>query len=126
MIIDGVRINYGVLDQSIDEDTITDTSSENSDYSDAENTIGVSEKTKIAYLEKDYFLLDGSHVFPETGIIAYNVGWESASLSDVSGNINEYIEYQFSSLHDSYGIQLVFPTDCPADSFSIEYYNSSQ
>lgn len=125
MIIDGVRINYGVLDQSIDEDTITDTSSENSDYSDAENTIGVSEKTKIAYLEKDYFLLDGSHVFPETGIAAYNVGWESASLSDVSGSINEYIEYQFSSLHDSYGIQLVFPTDCPADTFTIAYYNGS-
>lgn len=125
MIIDGVRINYGVLDQSIDEDTITDTSSENSDYSDAANTIGVSEKTKIAYLEKDYFLLDGSHVFPETGITAYNVGWESASLSDVSGNINEYIEYQFSSLHDSYGIQLVFPTDCPADTFTIAYYNGS-
>lgn len=125
MIIDGVRINYGVLDQSIDEDTITDTSSENSDYSEVENTIGVSEKTKIAYLEKDYFLLDGSHVFPETGITAYNVGWESASLSDVSGNINEYIEYQFSSLHDSYGIQLVFPTDCPADTFTIAYYNGS-
>ena len=125
MIIDGVRINYGVLDQSIDEDTITDTSSENSDYSDAENTIGVSEKTKIAYLEKDYFLLDGSHVFPETGIAAYNVGWECASLSDVSGSINEYIEYQFSSLHDSYGIQLVFPTDCPADTFTIAYYNGS-
>lgn len=125
MIIDGVRINYGVLDQSIDDDTITDTSSENSDYSDAENTIGVSEKTKIAYLEKDYFLLDGSHVFPETGITEYNVGWESASLSDVSGNINEYIEYQFSSLHDSYGIQLVFSTDCPADTFTIAYYNGS-
>lgn len=125
MIIDGVRINYGVLDQSIDDDTITDTSSENSDYSDAANTVGVSEKTKIAYLEKDYFLLDGSHVFPETGITAYNVGWESASLSDVSCNINEYIEYQFSSLHDSYGIQLVFPTDCPADTFTIAYYNGS-
>lgn len=125
MIIDGVRINYGVLDQSIDDDTITDTSSENSDYSDAANTVGVSEKTKIAYLEKDYFLLDGSHVFPETGITAYNVGWESASLSDVSGNINEYIEYQFSSLHDSYGVQLVFPTDCPADTFTIAYYNGS-
>lgn len=125
MIIDGVRINYGVLDQSIDDDTITDTSSENSDYSDAANTVGVSEKTKIAYLEKDYFLLDGSHVFPETGITEYNVGWESASLSDVSGNINEYIEYQFSALHDSYGIQLVFPTDCPADTFTIAYYNGS-
>lgn len=124
MIIDGVRINYGVLDQSIDDDTITDTSSENSDYSDAANTVGVSEKTKIAYLEKDYFLLDGSHVFPETGA-TYNVGWESASLSDVSCNINEYIEYQFSSLHDSYGIQLVFPTDCPADTFTIAYYNGS-
>lgn len=124
MIIDGVRINYGVLDQTIDEDTITDTSSENSDYSDAANTIGASEKTKIAYLENDYFLLDGSYVFPEAGV-TYNVGWESESLSDISGNINEYIEYQFSALHDSYGVQFVFPTGCPADSFSIAYYNGN-
>lgn len=125
MIIDGVKINYGILDQTIEDDTITDASSENSGYSDVDVTLesGVT-YDKIAYLEKDYFILDGSHVFPETGN-TYNVGWESESLSDTSGNINEYIEYIFSNTHDSYGVQIRFPDDCPADTFTIAYYNDS-
>lgn len=125
MIVDGVKINYGIIDQTIEKDTVTDGSSENSEFSDVQNTIGVSAtKTKIAYLEKDYFALDGSHVFPETGN-TYDVGWESESLSDASGNISEYIEYVFANTHDSYGIQLMFPTRCPADTFTIAYYNGS-
>ena len=125
MIVDGVKIDYGIIDQTIDEDTVTDGSSENSEFSDVQNTIGVSAtKTKIAYLEKDYFALDGSHVFPETGN-TYDVGWESESLSDASGNINEYIEYIFSNTHDSYGVQIRFPDDCPADTFTLAYYNGS-
>ena len=122
MIIDGVRVNYGIIDQTIQDDTVTDGSSENSDYSDVDVTLesGVT-YDKIAYLEKDYFRLDGSHVFPETGN-TYNVGWESASLSDTSGNINEYIEYIFSNTHDSYGVQIRFPDDCPADTFTLAYY----
>lgn len=125
MIIDGVKINYGVLDQTIENDTITDASSENSEYSDALNTTAADvSKDKIAYLEKDYFALDGSHILTEENE-EYDVGWESASLSDASGNIDEYIEYIFGSLHDSYGIQLMFPTRCPADTFTIAYYNGS-
>lgn len=125
MIVDGVKINYGIIDQTIDEDTVTDGSSENSEFSDVQNTIGVSTaKTKIAYLEKDYFELSGEHVFPEEDT-EYNVGWESESLSDASGNISEYIEYVFANTHDSYGIQLMFPTRCPADTFTIAYYNGS-
>lgn len=125
MIIDGVKINYGILDQTIEDDTITDASSENSEYSDALNTTTADvSKDKIAYLEKDYFALDGSHILAE-GDEEYDVGWESASLSDASGNISEYIEYVFANTHDSYGIQLVFPTRCPADTFTIAYYNGS-
>lgn len=125
MIIDGVRINYGVLDQTIEEDTITDMTSGDSDYSDAQNTLDAAAAyDKITYLEKDYFLLDGSHVFPETGN-TYNVGWESESLSDTSGNINEYIEYIFSNTHDSYGVQIRFPDDCPADTFTLAYYKDN-
>ena len=122
MIVDGVKIDYGIIDQTIEKDTVTDGSSENSEFSDVQNTIGVSAtKTKIAYLEKDYFALDGSHVFPETGN-TYDVGWESESLSDASGNINEYIEYIFSNTHDSYGVQIRFPDNCPADTFTLAYY----
>lgn len=122
MIIEGVRINYGVIDQTIQDDTITPSASENSPYSNANIPLqsGVT-YDKIAYLEEDYFRLDGSHVFPVSGN-TYNVGWESESLSDASGNINEYIEYQFGELHDSYGVQIRFPDDCPADTFTLAYY----
>lgn len=125
MIIDGVRISYGIIDQTIQNDNVTDNSSENSDYSDVDVTMqsGVA-YDKITYLEKDYFRLDGTHVFPETGS-AYNVGWESESLSDTGGNISEYIEYVFANTHDSYGVQIRFPDYCPADTFTLSYYKDS-
>lgn len=122
MIIEGVRINYGVIDQTIQDDTITPSASGNSAYSNANIPLqsGVT-YDKIAYLEKDYFRLDGTHVFPETGN-TYNVGWESESLSDTGGNISEYIEYVFANIHDSYGVQIRFPDYCPADTFTLSYY----
>lgn len=125
MIIDGVRINYGIMDQTIQDDTITPSASENSAYSNANIPLesGVS-YDKITYLEEDYFKLDGSHVFPISGN-TYNVGWESASLSDTSGNIAEYIEYIFSNTHDSYGVNIRFPDYCPADTFTVAYYKDS-
>lgn len=124
MIIDGVKINYGVYDQTIDDDTITENVSGNSAYSNPSNSLSEAEKQKITYLEKDYFILDGSHVFPETGN-TYNVGWESANLSDASGNINEYIEYIFGNTHNSYGVQIIFPPYCAPKSFMLQYFNGS-
>ena len=124
MIIDGVRVNYGIIDQTIQDDTITPSASGNSAYSNANIPLesGVT-YDKIAYLEKDYFKLDGSHVFPVSGN-TYNAGWESESLSDTSGNINEYIEYIFANTHDSYGVQITFPTYCAPDTFTLAYYNN--
>lgn len=125
MIIEGVRIVYGVIDTTLDADPATVSASENSDYSNGGNTVdGATVKTKLTYLENNYFVLDGSHVFPETST-TYDVGWESESISDASGNINEYIEYVFSNLHDSYGVQIVFPDYCVADSFTLTYYNNT-
>lgn len=125
MIIDGVRINYGIIDQTIQDDTVTPSASENSAYSNANIPLeSAVTYDKIAYLEKDYFRLDGTHVFPETGS-TYNVGWESESLSDASGNISEYIEYVFANTHDSYGVQIRFPDYCVADTFTLSYYKNS-
>lgn len=125
MIIDGVRVDYGLLDNTIKNDTITPTSSGNSNYSNGANTINDSiYRDKITYVEKNYFRLDGSHVFPVLGS-TYNVGWESANISDANGNISEYIEYVFANPHDSYGVQIRFPDYCPADTFKISYYNGS-
>ncbi len=125
MIIDGVRVDYGLLDNTIKNDTITPTSSGNSNYSNGANTLNDSiYRDKITYLEKNYFRLDGSHVFPVLGS-TYNVGWESANISDANGNISEYIEYVFANPHDSYGVQIRFPDYCPADTFKISYHNGS-
>lgn len=124
MIIEGVRINYGVIDQTIQDDTITPSASGNSPYSNANIPLQSSVTyDKIAYLEEDYFRLDGTHIFPVSGN-TYNVGWESESLSDKSGNINEYIEYIFANTHDSYGVQITFPTYCAPDTFTLAYYNN--
>ena len=124
MLLDGVRVSYGVVDQSIYDDTVTDNSSDKSEYASAENTITAADRVQLSYLEKNYFLLDGTFVFPESGT-AYNVGWESAAIADDNGAINSYIEYQFANVHDSYGIQLIFPPYCAAKDFTIAYYKDT-
>ena len=125
MIIEGVRVVYGLIDSTLEYDTPTATASENSDYSNVQNTINdEAVKVKLAYLEKDYFILDGSHIFPKNNI-SYDVGWESNSISDANGNINEYIEYIFANTHDSYGVQIIFPNYCVAKNFTITYYNNN-
>ena len=124
MLLDGVRVSYGVVDQSIYDDTVTDNSSDKSEYASAENTINAAGRVQLSYLEKNYFLLDGTFVFPESGT-AYNVGWESSAISDDNGAIDSYIEYQFANIHDSYGIQLMFPPYCAAKDFTIAYYKDT-
>ena len=125
MIIEGVRVVYGLIDSTLEYDTPTATASENSDYSNVQNTINdEAVKVKLAYLEKDYFILDGSHIFPKNNV-SYDVGWESNSISDANGNINEYIEYIFANTHDSYGVQIIFPNYCVAKNFTITYYNNN-
>lgn len=123
MIFNGVRVEYGVIDSTIAKDTIDILESSNSPYSIPQQLLDeqVDERRKIAYLEKDYFLLDGTFVFPEANT-AYDVGWESATLSNESGVINEYIEFTFGEYHGSYGIQIRFPDNAPAENFTIDYY----
>lgn len=123
MIFNGVRVEYGVIDSTIAKDTIDIAESTNSPYSIPQQLLDeqVDERRKIAYLEKDYFLLDGTFVFPEADT-AYDVGWESAALSNESGVINEYIEFTFGEYHGSYGIQIRFPDNAPAENFTIDYY----
>lgn len=123
MIFNGVRVEYGVIDSTIAKDTIVISESSNSPYSMPEKLTDeqVDERKKIAYLEKDYFLLDGSFVLAEEDT-EYNVGWESSALSAESGLINEYIEFAFGEYHGSYGIQIRFPDNAIAKDFTIDYY----
>lgn len=123
MIFNGVRVEYGVIDSTIAKDTIVISESSNSPYSMPEKLTDeqVDERKKIAYLEKDYFLLDGSFILAEEDT-EYDVGWESSALSAESGLINEYIEFAFGEYHGSYGIQIRFPDNAIAKDFTIDYY----
>lgn len=126
MIIDSVKVDYGVIDETIAQDKIrTDTSSD-SPYSNIENTLDTTlPRTKIAYLEKDYFLLDGSFVFPENNV-TYNVGWESNHIWQNNVLFDEYVEYIFENTHISYGIQINFGEDTAARDFEITYYKDAE
>lgn len=121
MKIEGIRIDYGLLDSTIAQDTIVGNSSEDTIYSDTRAVFENNEKVELTYLEEDYFLLDGTFIFPEEGR-AYNVGWESENISDANGNTTDYIEYVFGFTHSSYGVQLRFPDDSVVEDFDVEYY----
>lgn len=122
MIIKGVRINYGIIDKTLIEDTIEDSASSTSNFVAEDTTLQNSDKIKLAYLEQDYFVLDGSFTLPDVSK-KYNVGWESSTIADANGNIDEYIEYRFGMYHSSYGITLRFPSDCIARDFTLSYYD---
>lgn len=124
MILDGVKISYGVIDTTIEDDRIVGSASSNTQNSVVNNTLLQDTKTKLAYLEKDYFLLDGSFVLGLSNT-KYNVGWESESVADTQGNITERITYIFENKHDSYGIKILFPQDSVPIDFAVTYYNGT-
>lgn len=119
-MIEKIKISYGILDQTINDDNKNYLVSSKTIYCDVANTLNNNfNKNKLTYLENDYFLLDGTFNFPNS--VKYDVGYESLNLSDSQGYINEYVEYQFENEHDSYGIQVYFGTII--NDFIIEYYN---
>lgn len=127
MIIDGVQIDFGIIDQTIARDNFTGATGGDSPYSAIENTMNVTDQQyKIAYLEQDYFLLDGSFTLPDKD--KYDVGYESDDLSNENGEFStdEYVEYKFDNIHVSYGIQLYFREDCIAKDFSISFYKDDE
>lgn len=123
-MIKSAKVIYGLYDSTIEDDTITPTSSSSSSYSVTINTLNDDTKDKIAYLEKNLFLLDGTFITPEAQK-TYNTGWESGNLSDESGNISAYLQYSFLSLHSCYGIQLTFPVRSIAKDFTLKFYNGT-
>lgn len=123
MIIEGAQVDFGLIDQTISKDNVTVKATQ-SKYSNALSTVKNDKpRAKIAYLEKDYFLLDGSFVFPEDDI-DYNIGYESENISNEQGKflIEPSIEYKFDNTHESYGVQIFFLDDCIAKDFTIYYY----
>lgn len=118
-MFDGAKVLYKLVDPSIAADARTDTPSSSSAFSDTANLDNLLNKKKGAYLEKDYFVLDGTHTFLTAGD---DVGWESYNLSDTDGVIAESVTFEFANTHDSYGLTVNFPTNSFAKDFTITYY----
>ena len=78
-MFDSAKVLYKLVDPTIANDTRTDATSSDSDFSDTENLDNLLNKKKGAYLEKDYFVLDGTHTFLAAGD---DVGWESENFSN--------------------------------------------
>lgn len=118
------KIIYGLIDQTISEDSKSYVFSSKTVFSKGNDLFISSSKNKLSYLEQNYFSLDGTFIFPDSETpLVYDVGWESQNLSDSSGNLTEYVEFDFTDLHDSYGIIIVFPT--LVKDFSIQYLNGT-
>lgn len=130
MLIKDVNVNYKIIDTTIKNDipSISIFPDTDSKYSNVNNTLNSDNKAKLASLEKDYFLLDGSFVFPyEDSVGVYKIGFESDTISDEYGNMAhvQEIEYQFAAPHNSVGIQLQFQKDCAVKGLDILFYNGT-
>lgn len=91
MILDGVKVEFGlVVDKTIETDTVTATETAPSNFSNVYDTLNRTEKQKIAYLEQDYWLLDGSFVMPTDDDIAGGGAVENVE-SDPSFDGNNWI-----------------------------------
>lgn len=124
MIVRDVKIHYGVFDESIIEDERTESASSSSAFVQSiDSLLTVENRDKLAWLEKDYFLLDGRHLFPEEGK-KYNIGWESNNLSNATGVLDEYIQFNFTQVHSSFGILIYFAENSEARDFTIDYYKN--
>ena len=121
MIIKGVKVNYGIVDKTLAEDSVDYSVSSASPFMQAGTTLQNTDKVKIAYLEENYMVLDGTFIIPDEGA-KYNVGWESNNFGE---HIDEYVEYQFGMYHSSYGITLRFPQESVAKDFIVQYYDNN-
>jgi hypothetical protein len=121
-LINSAKVVYGILDQTISEDTKSYLFSSKTQFSKGDNILNIELKKKLTYLENNWLLLDGTREFPDTSK-EYDVGWESDNLSDAYGLVNEYIEFDFTDKHDSYGIRITFGT--VIKDFSVEYFSDT-
>lgn len=118
-MIDNARIKYSLIDTSLETDTPEITVLSESAHSHADNIMAPGTKKKGTYLERQWFLLDGTYTDLSIGD---DVGWESQGLADENGAvIAESLMLSFENTHFSYGISLIFPPRSPFINFKIEY-----
>lgn len=122
------RVKFEIVDTDAAEDAIPIATSEAeiSSLNQTHNRIDEMSK-KIATLEKDYFLLDGSFELPDE-VDNGEVGWWSDEISDIDGNFDtlQILEFDFAQDHSSIGLTIIFDnkTDEYAADFKIEVFDS--
>lgn len=89
MILDGVKVEFGLVeDETIASDSVTVTGTDESEFSNAASTTDRGEKQKIAYLEDDYWLLDGSFIMPFAGTnLISDSSFEGTNWTTTSGTM---------------------------------------
>lgn len=118
------KVIYGLIDQTISEDSKNYSFSSKTVYSQGSNILIRESKNDLVYLESNRTLLDGSFIFPDSNQPqAYDVGWESENLSDADGALSEFVEFDFTDTHDLYGFIFNFQTLIV--DFKVEFYKDT-
>lgn len=107
------RVTFDISDTTIEEDTITTTTTPEFVVSDKEQlTDKIRENTyKLATWEPNRFKLDGSFSFPDDSIgNNRSIGWVSQNLCDENGEFtpHEILTFSFGFEHSSMGVTITF------------------
>ena len=124
------RVTFDISDTTIEDDTITTTTTPESVVSDKKQlTDKIRENTyKLATWEPDRFKLDGSFSFADK-VIKNNksVGWVSDNLCDQLGEFspNEVLTFEFGFEHSSMGITITFDDEYAIDFTVVAYKDNT-
>lgn len=124
-----IRVKFEIADTGAAEDVTPTATSEAaiSNLSQTHNRIDEMTK-KMATLEKDYFLLDGSFELPGESDNG-EIGWWSGEISDENCILisPQVIEFNFTKDHSSIGFTVVFDNKANeyAADFTLQVYNGS-
>ena len=103
-----IRVVFELVDIDAAEDATPTVTSEAeiSKLAQTHNRVVEMEK-KLATLEQNYFLLDGSFELPDETDNG-EVGWWSGEISDSNGAINQVLEFNFTEPQSSIGFTIAF------------------
>lgn len=114
-----VRVVFELIDIDAAEDATPTVTSE-AEISKLEQTHNrITEVSKkLATLEHNYFLLDGTHVLPDETDNG-EAGWWSDEISDSNGNLLQILEFNFTEDQSSIGFTIIF--DDRADEYALDF-----
>lgn len=122
-----IRVSFGLIDVDASEDAAPTVTSEAeiSKLEQVHNRV-VKMGKKLATLEQDYFLLDGTFELP--GENNGEVGWWSNEISDSNGvfAMPQILECNFTQLQSSVGFTIIFDEKASqhASDFKIEIFDA--